>query len=68
MEGVQTEFLSERKVKVIPCKGAGDRKGAGTNSGKSCRQNLEFQKPSGEYGKVCKVVDTQSQRSDGQCT
>ena len=55
-------------MKVILCKGTVDRKGAGTNSGKSCRQNLEFQKQSGEYGKVCKVVDTQSKRSDGQCT
>ena len=57
-------------MKDIPCKGARDRKGAGTSSGKSCRQNLECQKQIGEYGeygKVCKVVDTQSQRSDGQC-
>ena len=40
-EGVQREFLSERKGKVIPCRGAEDRKGAGTNSGKSGTRNPE---------------------------
>ena len=34
-EGVQRGFPSERKGKVIPCRGAEDRKGAGTDSGKS---------------------------------
>ena len=37
-----------------------DRKGAGNNSGESGARNLEaetkYQKRSGEYGKVCKVV------------
>ena len=31
----------ERKGKVIPCRGAEDRKGAGTSSGKSGTRNLE---------------------------
>ena len=35
-------FLSEtRKGKVIPCRGAEDRKRAGTNSGESGTRNLE---------------------------
>ena len=33
-EGVQRGFLSERKGKVIPGRGAEDEKGAGTNSAK----------------------------------
>ena len=33
--------MSERKGKVIPCREAEDRKGVGTNSGKSCARNLE---------------------------
>ena len=41
LEGVQREFLSERKGKVIPCRGTENRKGAGTNSGKSDTRNLE---------------------------
>ena len=41
-EGVQRGFLSERKGKVIPCRGAKDRKGSRTNSGKSgITRNLE---------------------------
>ena len=40
-EGVQRGFLSERKGKVIPCRGAEDRKGAGTSSGKSGTRNQE---------------------------
>ena len=31
----------ERKGKVIPCKGTKDRKGTGTNSGKSGTRDLE---------------------------
>ena len=34
-------FWFENKGKVIPCKGAEDRKGVGTNSGKSGVKNLE---------------------------
>ena len=34
-EGVQRGFLSERKGKFIPCRGAEDRKGVGTDSGMS---------------------------------
>ena len=34
-EGVQRGFLSDRKGKDIPCRGAVDRKGSGTESGKS---------------------------------
>ena len=34
-EGVQRGFLSERKGKANPCRGAEDRKSAGTNSGNS---------------------------------
>ena len=34
-------FLSERKGKVIPCRWAENRKGAGTNSGESGVRNLE---------------------------
>ena len=51
-QGVQSGFLSERKV--IPCRGAEDRKGAGTSSGKSGARNLEaesnyfYQKQSGD--------------------
>ena len=52
--------LSERKGKVIPCWWTENRKGAETNSGESGARNLEaetkYQKRSGEYGKVCKVV------------
>ena len=40
-EGVQREFLSERKGTVIPCRVTEDRKGAGTNSGESGARNLE---------------------------
>ena len=48
------KFLSERKGKVIPCRGSEDRKGAGTNSGDSGTRNLEAknnypEKQSGEY-------------------
>ena len=43
--GVQREFLSEKKVKVTPCRGAENRnekkKGAGTKSGESGTRNLE---------------------------
>ena len=42
-EGVQRGFLSERKGKVIPCRGAEDRKSAGTSSGKSSSKNLELE-------------------------
>ena len=38
---VQRGFLSERKGKVIPCRGATDRKGVETTSGKSGMKNLE---------------------------
>ena len=31
-ETIQRGFLSERKGKVVPCREAEDRKGAGTNS------------------------------------
>ena len=40
-EGVQRGFLSERKGKVIYCRGAEDRKGAGTNSEESGTRHLE---------------------------
>ena len=40
-EGVQREFLSERKGTAIPCRVTEDRKGAGTNSGESGVGNLE---------------------------
>ena len=43
-EGAQRGFLSERKGKVYPCRGAEDRKGAGTNSGKSGTRNPEAEK------------------------
>ena len=35
----------ERKGKVIPCKGTKDRKGTGTNSGKSGIRYLEAKRP-----------------------
>ena len=38
---IQGGFLSERKGKVTPCRWTEDRKGAGTNSGKSGARNLE---------------------------
>ena len=40
-EEVYGKFLSERKGKVIPCRGSEDRKGAGTNSGESGTMNQE---------------------------
>ena len=40
-EGGQRGFLSERKGKVIPCRGTEDRKGTGTNSRKSGAGDLE---------------------------
>ena len=40
-EGGQRGFLSERKGKVIPCRGTEDRKGTGTNSRKCYTRNLE---------------------------
>ena len=42
-EGVQRGLLLERKGEVIPCRGAKNRKGTGTNCGKSvcCIRNLE---------------------------
>ena len=39
-ERVPRGFLSERKGKVIPCRGAEDGKGTGTNNGKSGTRNL----------------------------
>ena len=40
-EGVQRGFLSERKGKIIPYRGAANRKSAGTSKGKSSSKNLE---------------------------
>ena len=40
-ESVQRGVLSARKGKVIRCRGAEDRKGAETNSGKSGARNVE---------------------------
>ena len=40
-EGVQRGFLTVRMWKVIPCRGAEDKNGAGTNSGKSGTRDLE---------------------------
>ena len=40
-EGVPRGFLSDRKEKVILCRGAEDKKGTDTNSGKSGMRNLE---------------------------
>ena len=39
-EGVLRGFLSERKGKVIPCRGPEDRKGAGSSSRKSGARTL----------------------------
>ena len=69
LEGVQRGFLSERKGKVIPCRGAEDRKGTGINSGKSDTRKSggwEYHKLSGEYGSVCKVEDSHKDQTD-QC-
>lgn len=41
LKRVKRGFLLERKGRVIPCSGAEDGKGMGTNSGKSGRRNLE---------------------------
>ena len=64
-EEVQGRLLSERKGKVIPCRGAEAKKGTRTDSAgkKSGTENLEtesigYEKKSGEYGKVCKVEDS----------
>ena len=38
---MQRGFLSERKGKVIPCRGSENRKGAETNGGESSTRNLE---------------------------
>jgi len=53
-------FLSERKGKVIPCRGTEDRKGSRTNRGKSGLRNLEAeaQMQSGKYGRVYKFEDS----------
>jgi len=73
-EGVQRGFLSERKGKTE------NRKGAGTNSGQFgvrnredesrilCEEPLgcEYQKQSGEYGRVCKVEDSHRDKTE-QC-
>ena len=40
-EAIQRRFLSERKGKVIVCRGGEVRKGARSNSGKSGVRNLE---------------------------
>ena len=52
----------ERKGKVIPCRWSETGKGVGANSGESGMRNLEaeYQKQSGEYGRVCKVEDGHS--------
>ena len=41
VEGVQRGFPSERKGNTIPCRGAENRNGAGTNSGESGARSLE---------------------------
>ena len=40
-EGVERRFQFEKKGKVIPHRGAEDRKGTKTNSGKFAMKNLE---------------------------
>ena len=64
--GVQRGFLSERKGKVIPYRGAEDGKGTGGNSRKSGTRGLEdeFQKQNGEYGRVCKVADSHTDKTE----
>ena len=41
LERVPRGFLLEKKGQVIPCRGAGDRRGTRTNRGKSDMRNLE---------------------------
>ena len=67
-ERVQRGFLSERKGKVNPCRGAEDGIGTRTNSGKSNTRNLEteYQRQSGECGRVCKFEDSHGDKTE-QC-
>ena len=51
-ERVQGKFLSEREGRVIPCRGAEDRKGVGTNSGKSRTRNLEAESTRSRAGRT----------------
>ena len=70
-EGVQRGFLSERKGKVIPCRGAEDRKGAGTNRKKPDRRNLEAEsirsraERTGRYVKLKTATETRQSSACG---
>ena len=47
-----------------------NKKGAGTNSGESGARNQEpreYQKQSGEYGRVCKIEDSHRDKTSPQC-
>ena len=53
---------------LIPCRGSEDRKGEGTNSGKFGKESggREYQKQSGEYGRICKFEDSHRDKME-QC-
>ena len=55
-EGIQRGFLSGRKGKVIPCEGAEDRKGLGTNSGTSGTGALEAESIGSRAESHCNVL------------
>ena len=62
----------DRKGKVTPCKWAGDRKGADTNSAnesgaRNVEAETEYQKRSEEYGRECKIEDSRRDKTE-QCT
>ena len=55
-------FCQRGRGRSFHVDGPNNRKGAGTNSGESGARNLEaetseYEKQSGEYGRVCKVED-----------
>ena len=48
----------ERKLKVIPCRGAKDVKATGTNGGKSVTMNLEdeYQKQNRKHSRIKNIT------------
>ena len=65
-EEYQRGCLLERMVKIIPCKGPENGKGAGTNWNVWYKESgsWEYQKQRGEYKKVCKVDNSLSHREN----
>lgn len=57
-ERVQSGLLLERNLKVIPCRGAKNVKGMGTNDGKSGTMNLEdeYQKQNRKHSRIKNTI------------